>query len=450
MRKIGLLLLTVFSSTIYAQVDEEQENKKAFSLKEAQEYALTHSFTSRDKQLEFEKAQKTIAETRAIGLPQVSAGLDFTYNAQIGKQVIPASAFNPAAPEDEFIYAQFGLGYSNIGNLSLNQLIFDGSYFVALQATKVVKDGARLEVEVSELEVKKNVAQAYYGVLVSQETIDIIRENLVSLQKNFEETRALFQNGFVEEQDADQLELLVSSLQNNLNRSERQLKIAKMLLNFNMGRYVETELELTDGIEDLMVDEAVVQESAFTLDKNVNFQYVKTLETGAQLSLKNEKWKYAPTINGFVRHGQSNYSNDFGDMFNFHRYWIPNTAIGASLKWDLFTGLRRNAVKQKAELDLDKATIARMQTANQLTYQYEQAKSEYEYAFDNYNTEKRNVELSKSIRDKMRVKYQEGIASSLDLTQAENQYYDVQRNYLQSLQNVLIAKQNLDVAIGQP
>lgn len=442
MRKIGLLLLTVFSSTIYAQVDEEQENKMAFSLKEAQEYALTHSFTSRDKQLEFEKTQKTIAETRAIGLPQISAGLDFTDNIQLQKQPLP----------EEFGggYAAFGKQYQNIASLNVNQLIFDGSYFVALQATKVVKDGARLQVEASELEVKKNVAQAYYGVLVSEETVDIIKENLVSLQKNFEETRALFENGFVEEQDADQLELLVSSLQNNLNRSERQLKIAKMLLNFNMGRYVETELELTDAIEDLMVDEAVVQESSFSLDKNVNFQYVKTLETGAQLSLKNEKWKYAPTVSAFVRHGQSNFTDNIDETFDFNRYWIPSTSLGASLKWDLFTGLRRNAVKQKAELDLDKATIARMQTANQLTYQYEQAKSEYEYAFDNYNTEKRNVELSKSIRDKMRVKYQEGIASSLDLTQAENQYFDVQRNYLQSLQNVLIAKQNLDVAIGQP
>ena len=448
MRRIGLLLLTVFSATAYAQVDEEQENKFAFSLKEAQEYALTHSFTSRDKQIEFEKAQKTIAETRAIGLPQVSAGLDFTWNTQIAKTPVPGEFFG--GEPGSILYAQFGTDFTNIGSLSLNQLVFDGSYFVALQATKVVKDGARLEVEVSELEVKRNVAQAYYGVLVTEETIEIIQENLQSLQKNFEETRALYENGFVEEQDADQLELLVSSLQNTLNRSQRQYKIAKMLLNFNMGRYVETEIELTSEIEDLMVTEEVLQQSEFLLDKNVNFQYVQTLEKGAQLSLSNEKWKYAPTISGFVRHGQSNYTNTFDEAFSFNKYWVPNTAIGASLKWDLFTGLRRNAVTQKARLDLDKATVARMQTANQLTYQYEQARAEYEYAFDNYNTEKRNVELSKSIRDKMRVKYQEGIASSLDLTQSENQYFDVQRNYLQSLQNLLIAKQNLDVAIGQP
>lgn len=442
MRKLALVFITVFSVSAHAQVDEERENKIAFSLEEAQKYALEHSFTSQERQIEFQKAQKTIAETRAVGLPQISAGLDFTNNLQLQKQPLP----------EEFGggYAAFGTQYQNIASLNVNQLIFDGSYFVALQASKVYKNGARLEVEASELEVKKNVAQAYYGVLVTEETIEIIKENLQSLQKNFEETRALYENGFVEEQDADQLELLVSGLQNNLNRTERQYKVAKMLLNFNMGRYVETEIQLTDDVEDLMVSEDALQTKNFELDANVNFQYVQTLEKGAELSLSNEKWKYAPTISGFIRHGQSNFTDEIDETFDFNRYWVPSTSIGASLKWDLFTGLRRNAVAQKAQLDLEKATVARMQTANQLTYQYEQAKAEYEYAFDNYNTEKRNVELSKSIRDKMRVKYQEGIASSLDLTQSENQYFEVQRNFLNALQNLLNAKENLDAAIGQP
>lgn len=448
MRRIGLLVLMCFSVSAWAQVDEEGDKKVAFSLKEAQEYALTHAFSNRDKELEFEKAKKTINETRAIGLPQISAGLDFTYNAKIAKQPIPAEAFG--GQPGTYNYVAFGQKFSNIGNLNLNQLIFDGSYFVALQATKVVEEGARFDVQRSEIEVRRDVAQAYYGVLVTQETIEILEENIQSLQKNFEETRALYDNGFVEEQDVDQLELLVTGLENTLNRTERQYALAKMLLNFNMGRYIETEIELTDETEDLMVSQEVIQESTFKLDANVNFQYVQTLERGAELSIKNEKWKYAPTINGFVRHGQSTFTDDLDQTFDFNHYWIPNTSIGASLKWDLFTGLRRNAVTQKAKLELEQATLARMQTANQLTMQYEQAKSDYEYAYDNYNTTKRNVELSKRIRDKTRVKYQEGISSSLDLTQVENQYFEVQQSYLQALQQLLNAKENLDAAIGQP
>ncbi len=443
MRRLGLLVLIMVGSTAWAQVDEEkQDGKTAFSLKEAQEYALKHAFNNRDRELEFEKAKRTINETRAIGLPQVSAGLDFTDNLQLQKQPLP----------DEFGggFAAFGTQFQNTASISLNQLIFDGSYFVALQASKVVKEGARYDVQRSEIEVRRDVAQAYYGVLVTKETIEIIKENVESLQKNFEETRALYENGFVEEQDVDQLELLVSGLNNTLDRNERQYTLAKMLLNFNMGRYIEREIELTDETEDLLVTEEVIQESAFNLDANVNFKYVKALERGATLSVKNEKWKYAPTVSAFARHGQSNFQDDFSSTWSFNEFWVPSTAIGASLKWDLFTGLRRNAVTQKAKLDLEKATLNRLQTGNQLTIQYEQAKSDYEYAFANYNTTKRNVELSKRIRDKTRIKYQEGISSSLDLTQVENQYFEIQQNYLQALQQLLNAKENLDAAIGQP
>ncbi|WP_417609612.1 TolC family protein [Owenweeksia hongkongensis] len=442
MRTLGLLMLMVFGVTAWSQVDEERENKTAFSLKEAQEYALTHAFSNRDRELEFEKAKRTINETRAIGLPQVSAGFDFTDNLQLQKQPLP----------EEFGggYAAFGTQFQNMATISLNQLVFDGSYFVALQASKVVKEGARYDVQRSEIEVRRDVAQAYYGVLVTQETIEIIKENVESLQKNFEETRALYENGFVEEQDVDQLELLVSRLNNTLDRNERQYVLAKMLLNFNMGRYIESEIKLTDETEELMVTEELIQESAFQLDANVNFKYVQAVERGAELSVKNEKWKYAPTISAFARHGQSNFRNDFNETWSFNEYWVPSTAIGASVKWDLFTGLRRNAVTQKSKLDLEKATLNRMQTGNQLTIQYEQAKSDYEYAFANYNTTKRNVELSKRIRDKTRIKYQEGISSSLDLTQVENQYFEIQQNYLQALQQLLNAKENLDAAIGQP
>jgi len=442
MRRIGLLLLSVFSAAAYAQADEQQERKTAFSLKEAQEYALKNGFTVQQKEIEYEKAQKTIAETRAIGLPQVSAGFDWTNNLQLQKQPLPEDLGGG--------FVAFGTKYQNVASISANQLIFDGSYFVALQASKVVKRGTRYDVEISEIDIKRDVAQAYYGVLVTEETIDIIKENLESLQKNFEETRALYDNGFVEEQDADQLELLVRGLENNLNRTQRQYAIAKMLLNFNMGRYVETEIELTDEIEDLMVTEEVIQENAFSLDANVNFKYVQTVEQGAVLSVKNEKWTYAPKVSFFARHGQANFQNTFDDVWSFNQYWVPNSSIGLSLQWNILEGLRRPATVEKAKLDLEKARLNRRQVGNQLTYQYEQAKAEYEYAFDNYNIEKRNVELSKSIRDKMRVKYQEGIASSLDLTQAENQYFDVQRNYLNALQNLLNAKENLDAAIGQP
>ncbi|MEQ9262944.1 MAG: TolC family protein [Owenweeksia sp.] len=424
-----------------------QQERSSFTLEEAQQYALENAYSVKDKQLEFEKARQTIKETAAQGLPQVTAGFDFTYNAQLAAQPVPAEFFG--GPEGSIEFVTFGTQYQNAASLNVNQLLLDGSYFVALQATRVYKDGARLDREISELEIKKDVAQSYYGVLVSEETVDIIRENVASLEKNFKETKALYDNGFVEEQDVDQLELLVSNLTNNLNRAERQKALAIMMLNFNLGRQVNAEITLSSGLSEVLQVEDLLLNNAFSLENNINYRYVEVQAEGAQLSVKNEKMKYLPTLSGFLRHGQSNFQDDLDRVWSTDEYWIPNTAVGFSLQWNILQGLRRPATVQKAKLDLERAQVAQELTKNQLQLQYDQAKSNYEYAYDNFNTQKRNVDLSKKIRNKTRIKYSEGITSSLDLTQAENQYLEAQQNYLSALQNLLNAKEELILAIGK-
>ena len=441
-----LLALSLFASTVYAQVDDSGQNKVSFSLEEAQEYAIQHGYSVRDKQLELAKARQTIKETASRGLPQISAGLDFTYNAQIAEQPVPAQFFG--GEPGTFQTVPFGTTYQNVASVNLNQLLLDGSYFVALQASKVYKEGVRLDQEISEIEIRKNVSQAYYGVLVSRQTVDIIRENLASLNNNLNETRALYENGFLEEQDVDQLELLVSNLSNNLNQAERQHELAQMLLNFNLGREVTREVKLTSTVDELLVTEEALLTNAFSLEDNAKYKYVEIQEKGAHLNVKNEKWKYYPTLSGFARHGQSNFTNDFEQAWSTNASWVPNTALGLSLKWNLLEGLKRPATVQKAKLDLEKAEVAKELTENQLQLQYEQAKSNYQFALDNYATQIKNVELSKRIRDKTRIKYQEGISSSLDLSQTETQYLESQQNYLNALQNLLNAKEELILAIG--
>ncbi len=437
-----LIMALLISFLGHAQVEE-----RSFSLEEAQQYALENGYAVVDKQYEFEKAKQTIKETAAIGLPQVNAGFDFTWNAEIAQQPVPAEFFG--GERGTFQTVAFGTNYQNIASLNVDQLLLDGSYFVALQATRVYKNAARLDKEISEWEIKKNVSQAYYGVLISEKTIEVLEENIGTLEKNLKETSALYNNGFVEEQDVDQLELLVSNLSNNLNRTKRQYELAKMMLNFNMGRETNAPIQLSSSLEDVLVEEDALFQDAFSAEENVNFKYVDVQAQGAELQVRNEKMKYLPTLSAFLRHGRSNFQNEFDPLWDFSDDWIPSTAIGLSLQWNILQGFKRPATVQKARLDLDRAKVAKELTKSQLQLEYDQAKSNYEYSYDNYNTQIRNVELSKRIRDKTRVKYTEGISSSLDLTQAENQYLEAQQNYLNALQNLLNAKEELIFAIGK-
>ena len=187
----SLLAGFLLSGALLAQAD----GASRFSLAEAEDYAALHAYTVQDKVLEFEKAKKTITETAAMGLPQISASFGYSYNAQIPQTPIPARFFDPNAPAGEFTTVAFGVAHQNQGQLQVNQLLLDGSYFVALQASKVFKETKRLESEEAEIEARKNAAQSYYGVLVAERTVSILEKNLKVLSDNFKETRKLYENG---------------------------------------------------------------------------------------------------------------------------------------------------------------------------------------------------------------------------------------------------------------
>tara|TARA_R110001592_G_scaffold23456_3_gene91998 strand:+ start:37661 stop:39010 length:1350 start_codon:yes stop_codon:yes gene_type:complete len=443
----SLLLGLLLSSGIMAQADATR-----FSLAEAEDYAAQHAYTVQDKVLEFEKAKKTITETAAMGLPQISASFGYSYNAQIPESPIPARFFDPNAPEGEFATVAFGVAHQNQAQIQVNQLLLDGSYFVALQASKVFKETKRLDKEQAEIEARKNVAQSYYGVLVAQKTKGILEKNLKVLSDNFRETRKLYENGFLEDQDVDQLELLINNLQNNISNTERQLDLAYQLLKFNMGMPLDKSIELSTSLEELITPAQIavgLSLDSFNVENHITYRSTLANERAAQLSLANEKAKYYPSLGAFATHSQSNFGNEFNDVFNFNTYWIPGTTIGASLSWNVFTGLARHAKVQKAKIDVDRISVAKEATEGQLDLAYERASSDYKFAIDNYNNQLRNLELSEKIRNRTLLKYKEGLSSSLELSQSENQLLQTQTNYINAILNALNSKEALEYALGK-
>jgi outer membrane protein len=443
----SLLLGLLFSGGIFAQAEARR-----FSLAEAEEYAAKHAYTVQDKQLEFIKAKKTIMETAAMGLPQISASFGYSYNAQIPQTPIPAQFFDPDAAAGEFTTVAFGVAHQNQAVIQVKQLLLDGSYFVALQASKVFKETKRLDKENAEIEARKNVAQSYYGVLVAEKTQYILEQNLKVLSENFKETRKLYENGFVEDQDVDQLELLINNLQNNLANTNRQLNLAHQLLKFNMGMSLGETIELSTTLQELITPAEIalgMSLDSLKLEDHITYRTTLINERAAELTLANEKAKFYPSLSAFLTHSQSNFGNEINDVFNFDTYWIPGTTIGASLSWDVFTGLARHAKVQKAKIDVERVSVAKAATESQLDLAFERALSDYKYAIDNYNNQVRNVELSEKIRNKTLLKYKEGLSSSLELSQSENQLLQTQTNYINAISNALNSKEALEYALGK-
>ena len=104
---------------------------------------------------------------------------------------------------------------------------------------------------------------------------------------------------------------------------------------------------------------------------------------------------------------------------------------------------------QQAKINLDKALRNQDVTEEKLVLAYQTAKLDYENALESYQTAKEGLRLAESIEKKESIKFFEGISGSFELSNAQNQLYGKQQEYLQSIFNLISKKAALENALGR-
>ena len=173
-------------------------------MQQAIEYALVNNRSALDSQSDVRFAELQKWETTATGLPQIN--VDISYNNWIEQQIslIPAEFFG-GLPGD-FIEVAFGTQQTMNGTLTLKQKIFDGSYLVALQASKVYLEISKNAREKTMNELRKTVANAYGNVLLTEENVKILESNIKVVEKNISDLQKVYENGMTEEETVEQLQ----------------------------------------------------------------------------------------------------------------------------------------------------------------------------------------------------------------------------------------------------
>ena len=444
MNRLNILLASLLLGIVSANAQEV----KQFTLQQAQSYALENNYDKLSADKDVLIAKRKVWETTAIGLPQVNAEGTFQNFIDIPTTLVPANAFNPAAPADQYMALQFGTDYNTTGQVSVSQLLFDGSYIVGLQAAKTYKEFSTKNLEKTERDVNEEVAKAYYLVLIAEENITILKGIAENTESLLEESTKIFDEGLIEEDNVDQLKLTLNDLKNSLSEAERQQSIAKNLLKYQIGMDIKEQIELTDKLESFVNNEG--QEwlaKEFDFNGHIDYELTLVNQRLKKLSLRREKYSFAPSIGAFLSHQQSNMGNEF-NAFNSDAIYYPTTLWGISVKLPIFTSGMRLAKVSQAKLDFQKAELMTKKVEQGLQLQAEQARSEFNAASDIYNNQKEALAIAEKLNNNMIKKYNEGIAGSLDLSQTQNQLLSAEGKYIKALLDLLNAKSNLKKALN--
>lgn len=446
MRKIFVLfILCTMSFSMYGQ----QLASYRFSLEEAITFALDSNYTAINSRREIARAIKQKWETTAMGLPQISGAVSYQNNLKQPVSLIPGE-FAGGAP-GTFVPIVFGTKQNASAVATLDQLIFDGSYLVGLQAAKAFLDYSENANEKTQLEVRKGIINAYGSVLLAEELVAIFQKNKTTLENNLRETRIIFENGLAEEEDVEQLEITLLDVDTQLNNATRMKDIARQMFKVALGIDMGKSVTLTETLDNLTKQNISLgfMDTVLEVEENVDYKIAFNLTEQRSLELKLERSRALPRLSAFVNYGTQANSNDF-TFFDGNQKWYQSSLLGINMNIPVFSSGMRSAKTQRARIALDQAETQLEETVQNVRLQFDTAKSNYQFTVENYENSKKNLALSERIEQKNQIKFSEGISSSFDLRLAQIQLYTAQQQYFQSMLDVINAKSELETVLNTP
>ncbi len=439
-----------------AQAQTTTNDTIFLNLEQAQEYALQSNANARNSALDLEIAKKKIWETTAIGLPQINAQANYQHIFKVPEMSFGGITYlatglpgGTVITSDDINNGNVYLGYAAMDpiklgvkdnvtvDFTLTQLLFSGEYIVGLQASKVFYLMSEQNKEKTELNLKESVANSYAMALVLEQTRVVLAQSLQNTKKTLGDMRKMYEQGLIENTDVDQIEMVSLTLSNGLSSLDRQIDATYDLLKFQLGMPFDEKLVLTDNLENMATDISLedIISNQFDISQNLDYQILETNEVIGDLNLKREMSTYLPNLAAVYLHNEKLNKPDFD--------FSPRDVVQVTMNVPIFSSFQRHVKVQQRRLELQKITNTKNDVANGLQLQYINTKNELTTAYEKYLNDRKNIELTKRIYDKTLIKFNEGLASSRDITDNLNQYLTAQSNMYNSILTLISAKNKL-------
>ena len=438
-----IFFIPIFMFAIAANSQTASKQNYNFSMEQAIEFATQNNYKAINAARDVENSKQKKRETTAMGLPQINGSVNYQNNIVIQKSVIPGEAFGGAP--GTFNEVAFGVKQNMFATLSVNQLIFDGSYIVALQASKVYLEYFVNAKKKNEVEIREMIITSYGSVLLAEESIKILESNKNILEKNYLEVNQIFKNGLGEQESVEQISITLSTIKSNLRNVTRLREISLKMLKINLGIDINDTLILTDNLDNLSKSniENVFTTSEFNVENNIDYKIISSLVIQKKLLLKLEKAKALPSLGAIFNIGLNSFSQQF-TFLNSNQRWLNFSNVGLGLTVPIFSSFARTSRTAQAKIAFEQSQTQQKEAEQMLKLGYEKSKSDFDFSIEEYATSKSNLNLAQRIEKKQQIKFKEGLSTSFEFSEAQRQLYAAQQTFLQSMVDIINKKAALE------
>ena len=439
-RMVWLLCLVLTGTTLNAQ-----NTKHEFTIQQAVDYARKNNIQVKNALLNVQAQQQTNREITAGALPNITGSVGVTDYIKIPTSLLPGEIFGQ--PAGTYIPVQFGTKYNSNATIQLQQALFDGQIFIALQARATSIEFQNKNMQVTEEVIKANIYKIYYQLVVSKTQIDLLDANIARLQKLDHDANELYKNGFAEKLDIDKIAVQLSNLQTEKTKALNSISIGYLGLKTLMGMPVKDTLVLADKISEDQIKEDFSNDTAYQYTDRKDFQYLSLAKKLNEFNIKRYQLSYIPTLNLNASYSKNAQRNTF-DFFG-KGDWFTTSYVGLNLSVPIFDGFARSARIKRSRIELKETENQIDNLKLSIDGEVEQSKINFKSALATMGFQKKNMQLAEAVYNQTKKKFESGTGSNTEITSAQTDLITAQTNYISALYSAIIAKVDYLKATGK-
>jgi outer membrane protein len=447
MNKIGKILLTFFFACIFAcAYPQNAPAIHQFSIQQCIDYSHQHNVQVKNALIDLELQQQTNKSITSGALPAISATGSTTDFFKTPVTFVPAEFFGGAP--GTYMAVSFQPKYSSSASLTLTQTVFDGQVFVGLQARKASIDYYQKAVDITREGISANIYKIYYQLVVSRTQIEQIDANISRAEKLLHDSRAMYENGFQEKLDIDKATVQLTNLQTQKLTLLSSIANGYLGLKFLMGMPVGDSLELTDKFTEVDLKSGVLDDTAYRYEERNDYQGLEISRKLGEYNIKRYKYSYLPVVSVNAAY-QKNALGSTYDFFSSAGKWYTSSYAGLSINIPIFSGFSKDANLKKAKLQLQQTQNQMDNLKISIDNDVAQARNKFRADISTVTSQKQNMELAESVYNQTKKKYESGLASNTDITNAQTDLRIAQANYINALYDAVLVKVDYLKAIGK-
>ncbi|PAU94935.1 hypothetical protein CK503_05555 [Aliifodinibius salipaludis] len=480
--KIGLLFMlslslagTVFGQqqdTLQSAFKQIEEEPGAISLDQAIQISLANNTEIKRSLLSVRDADQQVRTAWSNVMPEITSSANYTRNLEIPVNFIPEVVFDPAGDPDNLVPVAFGTDNNWQGGFTVSQTLFNGQAFVGVSTSSLFKTAQSEGLRATAQGIVTQTRMAYYQVLIAKEQVRLQQSRLERIKENLEDTKKSYEQGLVDEYAVMQLEVQLENIKPELTSAEFSQKEAVRNLLDAMGLPVSLSLNVKGDLSDFDIQAPNTSKEENKALKKVDRMTPLSLESDSTLlerafdmrgdlrvldvrqqlqekQIKAQKSKYLPSIVANYNLQWSAAQAGTPVFFGSERQRARSQTFMIGVQLPIFQGFQRDAAIQQAQIQKKDLQLQEYQTKRNAESEITSAEESIKEVFEVETARKRALDLAQEGYDRALKRYQAGLGSQQEVTDAELQLREAEVGYAQMVFNYLAAKAQYDQAVGE-